>query len=37
MVEVAVEEPLAEWEQELLAGGAAATETVEVVTTETEG
>jgi len=37
MVEVVVEEPLAEWEQELLAGGAAATETVEVVTTETEG
>ena len=28
--------PLAEWEQELLAGGAT-TETVEVVTTEAEG
>ncbi|MGA0980421.1 MAG: 30S ribosomal protein S2, partial [Candidatus Nanopelagicales bacterium] len=35
-VEVIVEEPLAEWEQELLAGGAT-TETVEVVTTEAEG
>ena len=36
-VEVIVEEPLAEWEQELLAGGATATETVEVVVTEAEG
>jgi small subunit ribosomal protein S2 len=35
-VEVVVEEPLAEWEQELLAGGGVV-ETVEVTTTETEG
>ena len=30
-VEVAADEPLAEWEQELLAGGGSGTETVEVV------